>query len=69
MKYALAVEALAEATGREVNLEALRQEFADASLPWFLDDGEVELARVEAERLVAEALSRQATANGAGQKP
>ena len=69
MKYALAVEALAEATGREVNLEALRQEFADASLPWFLDDAEVQLARAEAERLVAEALSRQTSTGAAGQQP
>ena len=69
MKYALAGETLAEATGRAVNVRALREVFADASLPWFLDDAEVQLARAEAERLVAEALSRQATANGAGQKP
>ena len=69
MKYALAGETLAEATGRAVNVRALREVFADASLPWFFDDAEVQLARAEAERLVAEALSRQATANGAGQKP
>ncbi len=46
-------------------MEALRQHVADASLPWYLDDGEVQLARVEAERLVSEALARQASANGA----
>ena len=65
MKYTLAMEALAKATGREVDVEALRQHVADASLPWYLDDGEVQLARVEAERLVSEALARQASANGA----
>ena len=69
MKYALAMEALAEATGREVDVQALRQEFADASLPWFLDDGEVELARVEADRLVAEALSRHDFGSAAGRTP
>ena len=69
MKYALAVETLAEATGRAVNVRALREVFADSSLPWFLDDAEVQLARAEAERLVAEALSRQTSTGAAGQQP
>ena len=63
MKYALAVEALGEATGRALDVQALRQQISDPSLPWFLDDAEVELARVDAQRLVAEALSVQASGN------
>ena len=62
VKYALAMEALAEATGRAVDVQALRQQIADPSLPWFLDDSEVELARAEARRLVADALSSEASA-------
>lgn len=55
LKYALAVEALARATGADVDLGRLRH-LADADAPALLTAEEVEQARTEAAQLVAAAI-------------
>ena len=54
LKYVLAVESLAEATGVEVDKELLRR-MADPDDPELLTKGEVEQARFEAAQLAAQA--------------